>query len=227
MCFTPTISLTTAIIEFAIATIILIFYRKSLINKFFITLVYVLGLYQFTEFMLCASNNPILWTKLGFITYTFLPAIAIYYCLKYTLKTNKQKYFSLIYLIPIIYSIITIFSKQFITERECSQFFVIGYTALYAISPLLSIIYNFYYAISIIVIIILIINKISREKNKIKKKIHLYLLLAIILSLVPAIILIIIFPSLEIMFFSIYCEFALLFGIAALIVARLDSKLKK
>lgn len=227
MCFTPTISLLTALIEFTIATIILIFFRKSLVNKFFVTLVYVLGIYQFTEFMLCVSTNPVFWSKLGFIAYTFLPAIALYYLARYSSKKENENFFKLIYIIPIFYTIVAITAKTFITKVECSQFFVIGRTALYAIDPLLSGIYSAYYAIAILLSFILILQKMLNERNKTKKKIQISILSAIFISLIPALILVVILPSLEIYFPSIYCEFAILFSIAALVVAQLDKKLKK
>lgn len=226
MCFTPIISLTTAIIEFFIATFILIFYRKYLINKFFITLIYFLGLYQFTEFMLCISNNPALWAKIGFISYTFLPAIVVYYILKYIGKKDK-KYFIAVYLIPIFFSILALTMSNFISRAECSQFFVIGQNMLYSISPFLSAIYGLYYYGSIILSSILILKKIFKEKNKIKRKIDISIFLAILISLVPALILIIILPSIFPMFPSIYCEFAILFSIAALVAAKQNNKLKK
>jgi len=227
MCFTPTISLTTTIIEFAIATFILTFYRKSLVNRFFVILIYVLGAYQFTEFMLCVSNNPILWARLGFIVYTFLPAIAIYYILLYSKKINNKQYFKLVYLIPIFFSVIAFYFGSFISRAECSQFFVIGQNMLYSISPILSAFYGLYYYGAIILSAIFILKKAFNEKNKIKKYIAINIFLALMVSLVPALILIIILPAISIMFPSIYCEFAILFSIAALIAARLDNQLKK
>jgi hypothetical protein len=227
MCFTPIISLTTAIIEFIIATFILVFFRKSLINKFFVTLIYVLGIYQFTEFMLCTSNNPLLWAKLGFIAYTFLPAIAMFYIIKYYFPKNKTSKAKFIYLIPIIFTVIALSLGEFIARAECSKFFVIIQSMMWSISPILHYSYGLYYGGSIILTSFLLLNKIKKEKNKIKKKLQINWLLAIVLSLVPALLLVSILPSLEIYFPSIYCEFAILFSIVALIAAKLDNRLKK
>ena len=89
MCFTPAISLTTALIEFIIATFILVKYKRYVVPVFFAILVYVLGIYQFTEFMLCTTNNAFLWAKLGFITYTFLPAIGLHFAFRLTKKVRS------------------------------------------------------------------------------------------------------------------------------------------
>lgn len=225
MCFTPFISLTTAIIEFAVATFILIKYKKYLVPVFSAILIYVLGFYQFTEFMLCSSSNPFLWAKIGFITYTFLPAIGLHFILR--LAKNK-KYNKLIYLIPIFFAIMAIITSNFITKASCSKVFVIvqnvlasqNYTNLF---PL----YLIYYVGSILIMVIILLTLIKKERNKLDKKIEgLWLMAVLIATLIP-IILIFILPALKIKFPSIYCEFALLFTIAALISSDLYVRKKK
>jgi hypothetical protein len=225
MCFTPFISLTTAIIEFAVATFILIKYKKYLVPVFSAILIYVLGFYQFTEFMLCSSSNPFLWAKIGFITYTFLPAIGLHFILR--LAKNK-KYNKLIYLIPIFFAIMAIITSNFITKASCSKVFVIvqnvlasqNYTNLF---PL----YLIYYIGSILIMVIILFTLIKKERNNLDKKIEgLWLMAVLIATLIP-IILIFILPALKIKFPSIYCEFALLFTIAALISSDLYVRKKK
>ncbi len=225
MCFTPFVSLTTAIIEFAVATFILIKYKKYLVPVFSAILIYVLGFYQFTEFMLCSSSNPFLWAKIGFITYTFLPAIGLHFILR--LAKNK-KYNKLIYLIPIFFAIIAITTSNFITKASCSKVFVIvqnvlasqNYTNLF---PL----YLIYYIGSILIMVIILFTLIKKERNNLDKKIEgLWLMAVLIATLIP-IILIFILPALKIKFPSIYCEFALLFTIAALISSDLYVRKKK
>jgi len=223
MCFTPAISLTTAIIEFIVASIILIFFRKSLVNKYFSIFIYFLGFYQFTEFMLCTSNNPVLWAKIGFITYVFLPAMGLHFVMRFF---NKKFKYELLYIPPIVFSLIAIFAENFILRSECGSVFIIVKTLLFNSSNWISsILYWLYYFGFILIIFFLLLIMIKKEKNKIKRKMEIVVFLALILSLVPAVILIMVFPLLNIMFPSIYCEFALLFTIAALIVSYLDSQI--
>lgn len=226
MCFTPAISLTTAIIEFIIATFILLYFRKSLVNKFFAVFVYLLGFYQFTEFMMCISGMPALWAKIGFITYTFLPATGLYFIIRIINQKKKGHYLKLLYLPPIIFSLMALLSRNFVLQTECSKFFVNAQRLLSASFPAASIIYGIYYAGFIVLIEIFLLGKILIEKNKTMKKIQINIFAAVIISLVPALILISVLPSLAPMFPSVYCEFALLFSVAALIAAHLDSKLK-
>ena len=227
MCFTPAISLTTAIIEFVIATVILISCRKSLVNKFMASLVYVLGLYQFTEFMLCTSINPALWAKLGFIAYTFLPAIGLYFTIRMLRKNSKEKYLKLLFLIPIIFSLIALFTLNFFVNIECGRFFVTFQHLMKTFSIWLPIIYSAYYFSFIAALEIFLYTMFLRERNKIKKNIALTLFIAAFVSVLPAFILVTVLPSLSIYFSSIYCEFAILLAIAAIIISKLDSKLKK
>ncbi|MBA7608458.1 hypothetical protein ES703_15635 [subsurface metagenome] len=225
MCFTPFISLTTAIIEFAVATFILIRYKKYLVPVFSAILIYVLGFYQFTEFMLCSSGNPFLWAKIGFITYTFLPAIGLHFILR---LTKNKKYNKLIYLIPIFFAIITIITPNFILKASCSKVFVTVQHVLasqnYAnLFPF----YLIYYIGALIFMGMLLFILIKKERNKLDKKIEeLWFMAGLITILIP-LILILILPALKIKFPSIYCEFALLFTIAALISSSLYVRKKK
>ncbi len=225
MCFTPFVSLTTAIIEFAVATFILIKYKKYLVPVFSAIFIYVLGFYQFTEFMLCSSGNPFLWAKIGFITYTFLPAIGLHFVLR---LTKNKKYNKLIYLVPIFFAIITIITSNFIIKASCSKVFVTVQNVLasqnYAnLFPF----YLIYYIGSIVFMGILLFVLIKKERNKLDKKIEgLWFTTGLIAILIP-VLLILILPALKIKFPSIYCEFALLFTVAALISSSLYVRKKK
>ena len=122
MCFNPQISIFTALIEFISATFIFIRFKKTIIIKYLTLIIFLLGLYQFTEFMLCTSYNIQLWGTIGFITYTFLPPLCLVFILKYT-KINFKKSF-LFYLPAIAFSLIAIFTKNFIITGNCSTIFV-------------------------------------------------------------------------------------------------------
>src|SRR3989338_7391434 len=226
MCFTTAISLSTAILEFFVATFILIYFRKSRVNLFFVIFLYFLGFYQFSEFMLCTSGNAFLWAKIGFITYTFLPTIGLYSVLRIINRDYKFYKLALLYIFPVIFSLIAFFSRNFIIKGECSRFFVEVKTIFSFSSGLLTS-YLIYYFGFLLLMCIFLLASIIREKNKIKKKVEITIFVAIILSLFHVIILMSIIPALGIMFPSIYCEFAVLFAIAAIIAAYLDSKPRK
>ncbi len=188
MCFTPIVSLSTAIVEFVVATAILVFCRKSLINRFFPLLIYILGFYQFTEFMLCTSNYPFFWAKMGFITYSFLPAVGLHFVMK---LTNRKYNYITLYMIPVIFSLMALFKPGFIM-LFCYFLF----------------------------------KSFNKEKNQLKRKSYAVIFAATLITLLPALILFLIFPAFNIIFPSVYCEFAVLFTVAALIASYLDNKIQ-
>lgn len=175
--------------------------------------------------MLCSSGNPFLWAKIGFITYTFLPAIGLHFILK--LAKNK-KYNKLIYLVPIFFAIIAIITPNFIIKASCSKVFVTVQNVLASqnYANLLPF-YLIYYIGSILIIGMILFSLIKKERNKLDKKIERLWFMAGLITILIPIILILILPALKIKFPSIYCEFALLFTIAALISSSLYVRKKK
>ena len=222
MCFTPIVSLSTAIFEFVVATAILVFCRKSLINRFFPLLIYILGFYQFTEFMLCTSNYPFFWAKMGFITYSFLPAVGLHFIMK---LTNRKYNYTTLYLVPVIFSLMALLKPDFIIESTCTTFFVIVIKDLF--NSLFSYIYGVYYFGFIMLFCYFLLNSFNKEKNQLKRKLYTVIFAAALITLLPAVVIFIIFPAFKIIFPSVYCEFAVLFTVAALIASYLDNKIQK
>jgi len=225
MCFTPIVSLSTAILEFVVATAILVFCRKSLINRFFPLLIYILGFYQFTEFMLCTTNYPFFWAKMGFVTYSFLPAVGLHFIMK---LTNRKYNYTILYIVPVIFSLIAFLKPDFIIESTCTTFFVIVIKDMFNFPiPLLSSIYGFYYFGSILLFCYFLLKSFNKEKNQLKRKSYAVIFAATLITLLPAVVLFIIFPAFKIIFPSVYCEFAVLFTVAAIISSYLDNKIQK
>ena len=222
MCFTPIVSLSTAIFEFVVATAILVFCRKSLINRFFPLLIYILGFYQFTEFMLCTSNYPFFWAKIGFITYSFLPAVGLHFIMK---LTNRKCNYITIYMIPVIFSLMAFLKPDFIISSVCTTFFVIVIKDLF--NSLFSYIYGAYYFGFILLFCYFLLKSFNKEKDQLKRKSYAIIFAATLITLLPAVVIFIIFPAFKFIFPSVYCEFAVLFTVAALIAAYLDNKIQK
>ncbi|MBM3232800.1 hypothetical protein FJZ18_01385 [Candidatus Pacearchaeota archaeon] len=219
MCFTPSVSLLTAIVEWMLALIMFASFRKSKLAKFFVVLFILLGLYQFSEFMLCTTGN-LIWVKIGFISYSFLPAIGLHSVLSY-FKIKKNTL--LLYAVPSIYSLLAIFQNDFVHFGQCMTFFVQATTIL-SLNPYLAIPYEMYYAVFIILAFLILAQAYKRAKTKIEKKIDISEMIGIMLMTIPTFILIIIFPSLGIMFPSVLCHFALFLAIMFFASAYLDEK---
>lgn len=224
MCFTPIVSLSTAIFEFVVAFIILIIFRQSKISKYFSIFIILLGCYQLTEYFLCTTLYPIFWAKIGFVIYTFLPILAF----DFVVKISNIKFpAKVLYLLPLIFSSIALLNKNFIITSQCTNLFVLVESTFFNFSNILfPILYLIYYFVTIFVICYLIFKYYFSINTKYHKFISILILLSIIISLFGAIIFIILYPALSIMFPSIYCWFALIFSICGIIVCYLDNKYK-
>src|SRR3989339_701403 len=201
MCFTPIISLSTAIIEFLVGTFILIRYRNTLVSVFSAIFVYVLGLYQFTEFMLCTTNNPHLWAAIGFATYTFLPAI--------------------------VFALIAILRSDFILGTTCATLYVIV-RILFSLSgpywPVFFVYIGYYSGYILFILYLLIQNYKDKSLGKVYQ---VFTWISLITILIP-LILICLLPALSFAFPSIYCHFSMLFTIAAIMANQIyDTKKEK
>lgn len=226
MCFTPTISMTIALVEFATAIFIVSMFKRSKIAKQIALFVTVLGIYQFTQYMLCKSPDPELWARLGFITYTWLPAIGLHITLKFT---KRKRYIELAYMIPFIFTVIAIATKEFITKSECMELFVVAKTMLINSNfhEILMPMYIVYYGGFIIACFVILWLNLKEEMNPKRKWFCRLAMIALATSLIPALVLIVIFPELSIQFPSMYCEFAVLFAILGVIAVYIDDKKHK
>ncbi|MBL7160614.1 MAG: hypothetical protein ISS93_02045 [Candidatus Aenigmarchaeota archaeon] len=219
MCFTPAVSLTTALFEFFIVVMILLLFRRSLVNKFFAVLLSLLGVYQLTEFMLCTTGQ-LIWAEIGFLVYSFLPAIGLHFIMCFTKRKFK---FPLLYIPPLIFSAVAL-ATSFVIQGECSTFFVVVRTLLTDhLNPAPTVIYSLYY-FGYIALLSYFILKDAKKANPSRRRLDIIIFLAVLFSLLPALILLLILPSLGIMFPSVYCEFAVLFAVAAIIAAFVDRK---
>lgn len=222
MCFTPWVSLTTAIIELVVATFILVRYRNYLVPVFSAIFIYVLGFYQFSEFMLCVSGNPVFWATVGFVTYTFLPAIGVHMALRFT--GIKFRFWTL-YLLPAFFILFSILKDDFIFSASCYDVFVAVQYSVFFWKPLfLPIAYVFYY-LGFLIAASLILG--SRLHRKGWTKIYVYWIAAVMLTFLAPLFLIFILPMTSMQFPSLYCEFALGFTIVAVITSEIYSKNKK
>jgi len=228
MCYTPTISLTTAAIEFVLAIILLLFFKKSTLRNFFAALIFLIAFYQFTEFMVCTSVNPLLWAKAGIIAFSFLPALILHAFMRFV-KKNPNPIF--LYSIPVLASA-AILIYPVVTAASCGTFFVEVQTtfnieARTFLQNLSLLIYTSYYFGFLILAMAFFYHDYKKQRSKIKREIEIVELIGILLLSVPTLILLLIFPLLGLKFPSILCQFALFVAIAAFIGVYLESKIKK
>jgi len=225
MCFSPQISLLTAVVEFTLVILILAKFRKSSVARFAAIFIFLLGFYQFTEFMLCTTGYIDFWARMGFITYTFLPALGLHLVFKLSDRMPKAFVF---YIPAIIFSALAVLSEGFVAGGACHSVFIS--VELIFLNPaanaVLYSVYGAYYAGFIFLgcfLAGLMIRKEDDAKKKRKMKVGLA---GVLLATVPVLLFIIILPSFGAQFPSVYCEFALLVAIAGYWVSYLDHKEK-
>ncbi|NOZ80982.1 MAG: hypothetical protein GXP63_04885 [DPANN group archaeon] len=220
MCFTPLVSLTTALIEFFFAAIILLAFRKSTVTRFMGALIIGLGTYQFTEFMLCTTGNAQVWGTMGFLTYTILPAIGLHFVLRLTGRVHEP---FMLYIPTIIFESIALFSRGFIIEGTCTDLFVQVKNTLFYDHSLLFL-YTLYYFGYILMATYLLGEAYREETDRHRRRIYGLVLAGILVSLLPPLFLIILFPAMSIIFPSVYCEFALFLAAIAFLAAHADDR---
>jgi len=227
MCFTPAVSLSIAIVEFILATVLLLAFPKTTLRDFSSVLIYILGFYQFAEFMICTSSNPFLWARLGFAAYTLLPAIGLNTALRFV---NRKPNYFLIYSIPAIFCIFAL-CFPIIISTNCQPSFVEVHSlfnqANSSLNTLLFSVYTAYYFLFIVASCSLFYLNFRADKNKIKKRIDLIEILGVLLMTVPTIVFIIIFPYLGARWHSVLCAFAVFVAITSFIAVYLENKIHK
>jgi len=224
MCFAPEVSFLVFLIEIILAAIVLVKKPRGKIGTVYLMaalLLFLLGMYQFTEFMFCVSGNIALWGLIGFIIYTFLPVIGIHFTCILTEKKEFIRGIFLLYIIPVLFSTFAIFSENFISGGACSTIFIRVDRSL---GDILFLIYTFYYSIFVILIGILFKMTISEQKSLINKRIYSIGLIGVLSFTIPTLVLILIFPYLKIVFPSMMCEFALLFAVSIFFMIHIIDK---
>lgn len=221
MCFTPAVSLTTAIIEWVLAVIVLYRYRKSVLVPYFAIVLFLLGFYQFSEFMLCMTNHAELWGTAAFIGYNFLPALGLGAVLAYL---RKKVHSELVYGLPVVFALVALITRPFIVQGKCETIFVTILTIFSQNAA--GFIYSAYYLGFIILISYFLFTEFNSTKNKNRKMVCVWLIIAVLAMTVPTILVITIFPAIGIRASSILCHFALLTAIASFIAVSIDARKK-
>ena len=160
MCFTPQASLITAIIELGVTVYLIkkIKTKRLLILPLF---VFILAIYQFSEFMLCSQNGSFFWARTGFQIYTLIPAVILH--MFYNLV--KKKISKLIYIVPAIFIALS-FSQGFTSSVVCNTIHVSIQNLVFGNNFVLMYLYLAYYSLFPFLGIYQFIKKIDKNYKK-------------------------------------------------------------
>ena len=121
MCFAPIVSISTTIVEFLLAGVLLFYFDRSRLRDFFILFIVMLGFYQFSEFMICTSSSSHLWAMIGIATYSFLPAVGLHAVMN---GFKKKANLFWIYVVPVIAVGTMLVVPNFVIKTTCADVFI-------------------------------------------------------------------------------------------------------
>ncbi|HED08259.1 MAG TPA: hypothetical protein ENI57_09105 [Ignavibacteria bacterium] len=151
------LSLLVASMELLFLVNLLIFAEKNKLNLIAELLIFILMLYQFLEFIICRTGTNNSWIiYIAFSVIAFLPPLALLFVLK--IKGFKSKFFKLIFLPPLFFTIFYLFQINDFHLIECTSFYSI-YQYPYGN------LYGFFYYVPIIASIIFLINEILKNRK--------------------------------------------------------------
>ena len=228
MCYTPPVSFATAFIEFVLAIYMRVRYGKTRMVKFGSALLLLLGSYQFSEFLLCTTPFSELWTKWGFVSYSFLPAVGLHYVLFQLRRKITTTHLAFIYFVPVLALLASLAPDVIVTQSWCNTVFITAHIFPATDYGLLTFwIYSAYYAGFIIAASVMSINAfIATRKTKARMQ-YVYFPLGITLMTVPTFLFLIVFPHFGFRFPSILCHFGLLLAACLFAGVRNDELTRK
>jgi len=194
------LSLFIASIEFVLIINLLIFAEKNKVNKLVIILVFILGTYQFIEFLICGVGyNTSLWGYLAILSVSFMPPLSLYIILVYL---NYNSKLNLLLFLPALF-----FAFYYPTVME--QFTVSNCTAIYVMYNYpLGFLYGIFYYTPILIVIILLFYKTYLKVDLQKVKLGKLLLYGYTITFIPAFLFTRLVPNMLEAVESIICTFA-------------------
>jgi hypothetical protein len=153
-CFTPFVSLATFLIEFLFAIYVVARYKLNNFNRLAVLLLIFLGLFQFSEYMMCRTDQVVIWGKIGIASITMLPVLGLHLI---TYLTHKSRWLQVGYFL-VGFTLFTVFFQEAGDFRCVQTFVTLYYDNLY------DLIYTFYYFGFLIVGLFLLLKDLSKEK---------------------------------------------------------------
>jgi hypothetical protein len=228
MCYTPPVSFATAFIEFALAIYMRVRYGQARMVKFGSALLLLLGSYQISEFFLCTTTYSELWTKWGFVSYSFLPAVGLHYVLFQLRRKVTTTHLAFIYIVPVLALLASIAPDVIVTQSWCNEVFITAHIFPATDYGMLTFwIYSAYYAGFIMAASVLSINAFIAARKTQDRIQYVYFPLGITLMTVPTFLFLVVFPHFGFRFPSILCHFGLLLAACLFAGVRHDELKRK
>lgn len=120
-CFSPPVMLATFLIEFSLAFYSMWRYKPSLVRRLAITMLFALGTFQLSEYMVCGGLgfSNIEWARVGYASITLLPALGIHLIIELARKKRPILVASA-YISCLVFVIVYLIGENAVKTHACT-----------------------------------------------------------------------------------------------------------
>jgi hypothetical protein len=178
-----------------------LYFSKSRYKKLIVTILSLLALYQFFEFLICGLNlDDGFVIYLAFITISFLPPTGLLLIAQVN-KINLKKFQGVIFAPAIFFSLYYFLTIKEFRIRECSVIYASYHYPL-------GFLYGLFYYLPILIALFIAFRNLIISKDKILKKNNSILIFGYLSFLIPMILTLVIYPESVNFIESLMCKFA-------------------
>lgn len=176
-------------------------FSKSKYKNLIVTILLLLALYQFFEFLICGMNlKEGFVIYLAFVTISFLPPTGLLLIAKVN-KINLKRFQGLIFAPAIFFSLYYFLTIKEFRVRECSVIYASYHYPL-------GFLYGLFYYLPILIALSIAFRNLFTSKDKVLKRNNLILILGYLSFLIPMIVTLLIYPESVNFIESLMCKFA-------------------
>ena len=178
-----------------------LYFSKSRYKKLIVTILSLLALYQFFEFLICGlklDDDFVIY--LAFVTISFLPPTGLLLIAQVN-KINLKKFQGVIFAPAIFFSLYYFLTIKEFRIRECSVIYASYHYPL-------GFLYGLFYYLPILIALFIAFRNLIISKDKILKRNNSILIFGYLSFLIPMILTLVIYPESVNFIESLMCKFA-------------------
>ena len=199
-CFSPLVTLLTGALELACVLYAFATYRATPFGRTATLLVFLLAIFQFSEYAICSGGSIALWNKIGYAAIALLPATGVHLT---ELVTKKTFWTPLSYAAGIAVALLILIPGGAFITTYCTGTFV-----LFELDAFPSSVLGIYYFLFLLTPMAkLAVHLVRKQKNA---HLILWMFLGYLSFLVPTLTVTLLFASSQSGIPSIMCGFAVL-----------------
>jgi len=184
-----------------------LYFSKSKYKNLSVTILLLLALYQFFEFLICGMNlKEGFVIYLAFVTISFLPPTGLLLIAKVN-KINLKRFQGLIFAPAIFFSLYYFLTIKEFRVRECSVIYASYHYPL-------GFLYGLFYYLPILIALSIAFRNLFTSKDKVLKRNNLILILGYLSFLIPMIVTLLIYPESVNFIESLMCKYAFVLSLA-------------